>query len=68
MRFLFECGSFDKQALAGIVLQEEEIAKYRFARLERALELLSGPVRRRVAATLSKPGRLRYLEDGLPVR
>jgi hypothetical protein len=68
MRFLFDCGSFDKSTLAGIVLQEEEIAEYRFARPERALDLLSGPVRRRVAATLSKPGRLHYLEDGRPVR
>ena len=68
MRFLFDCGSFDKPALAGIVLQEEEIAEYRFARLERALHMLSGPVRRRVAATLTKGGRLRYLEDGHQVR
>jgi len=69
MRFLFDCGSFDKSALAGIVLQEEEIAEYRIVRVERALQLLSGPVRRRVGATLSKPGRrLHYLEDGRPVR
>jgi 8-oxo-dGTP diphosphatase len=67
MRFLFDCGSFAEPALAGIVLQKEEIGEYRFARPERALHLLSGPVRRRVAATLSKPGRLRYLEDGHPV-
>ena len=67
MRFLFDCGSFAEPALAGIVLQKEEIGEYRFARRERALHLLSGPVRRRVAATLSKPGRLRYLEDGHPV-
>ena len=68
MRFLFDSGSFDGPALAGIVLQKEEIAAYRFVRVERALDLLSGPVRRRLAATLSKPGRLRYLEDGRPVR
>jgi 8-oxo-dGTP pyrophosphatase MutT (NUDIX family) len=68
MRFLFDCGSFDKPALAGIVLQEGEIAEYRFARLEHALHMLSGPVRRRVAATLTKGGRLRYLEDGHQVR
>lgn len=67
MRFLFDCGSFDKAALAGIVLQEEEIAEHKFVHVERALQLLSGPVRRRVAATLGKPGRLRYLEDGRPV-
>jgi 8-oxo-dGTP diphosphatase len=68
MRFLFDCGSFDSPALAGIVLQKQEITACRFVRAERALDLLSGPVRRRVAATLSKPGRLRYLEDGRPVR
>lgn len=68
VRFLFDCGTFDGPALAGIVLQKEEIAAYRFVRVERALGLLSGPVRRRVAATVSKPGRLRYLEDGRPVR
>jgi 8-oxo-dGTP diphosphatase len=64
MRFLFDCDTFDKPALAGIVLQTEEISKYRLARIDRALPVLSGPVRRRVAAALSKPGRLQYLEDG----
>jgi hypothetical protein len=68
VRFLFDCGTFDGPALAGIVLQKEEIAAYRFVCVERALDLLSGPVRRRVAATVSNPGRLRYLEDGRPVR
>src|SRR3954453_14638908 len=37
MRFLFDCGSFAEPALAGIVLQKEEIGEYRFARPERAL-------------------------------
>jgi 8-oxo-dGTP diphosphatase len=68
MRFLFDCDTFDKPTLAGIVLQTEEISKYRLARLDRALPVLSGPVRRRVAAALSKPGRLHYLEDGRRVR
>jgi hypothetical protein len=36
--------------------------------VERALQLLSGPLRRRVAATLREPGRLHYLEDGHPRR
>ncbi len=67
MRFLFDCGTFSKRALAGIVLQEEEISRFRLARVERALELLSGPVRRRVAAAVQKPRRTRYLESGLPV-
>ena len=68
MRFLFDCATFDKPTLAGIVLQTEEISEYRLARLDRALPLLSGPVRRRVTAALSKPGRLHYLEDGRRVR
>ena len=67
MRFLFDCDTFDEETLDAIVLQEEEISKYRFARIERALRLLSGPVRRRVASALRKPGRLRYLEDGREV-
>ena len=64
MRFLFDTDAFGKQTLADIVLQEEEISDYRLTRVERALNLLSGPIRRRVAATLSEPGRLSYLEDG----
>lgn len=68
MRLLFDCGVFDRSALAGIVLQEEEISRYRLARIDRALRLLSGPIRRRVATTVRKPGRLHYLEDGRPVR
>jgi 8-oxo-dGTP diphosphatase len=68
MRFLFGCGTFSDSTLAGIVVQEEEISAYRLARVERALKRLSGPVRRRVAAAVTKPGKLRYLEDGRPVR
>jgi len=68
MRFLFNCGTFDRATLAGIVLQEEEISEYRLARIDRALRLFSGPIRRRVAAATSKPRRLHYLEDGRPVR
>ena len=68
MRFLFGCGVLDDPTLAGIVLQEEEVSAYRLARVDRALRLLSGPVRRRVAAALTKPRRLQYLEDGRPVR
>jgi hypothetical protein len=68
MRFLFDCDTFDKPTLAGIVLQTEEISKYRLARIDHALSVLSGPVRRRVAAALTKPGRLHYLENGRRVR
>jgi ADP-ribose pyrophosphatase YjhB (NUDIX family) len=68
MRFLFDCGMLDEPALAGIVLQKEEISEYRLARVDRALRMLSGPVRRRVAAAVTKRRRLQYLEDGRPVR
>jgi len=67
MRFLFDCGVLGKPVLAGIVLQEEEISEYRLAPVDRALRLLSGPVRRRIAVAVKKPRRLHYLEDGRPV-
>jgi 8-oxo-dGTP pyrophosphatase MutT (NUDIX family) len=67
MRFLFDCGVLGDDVLAGVVLQPEEILRHRLVRVEKALRLLSGPVRRRVAATVTGPGELRYLEDGLPV-
>ncbi|MFZ0325171.1 MAG: NUDIX hydrolase [Actinomycetes bacterium] len=66
MRFLFDCGTFDDETLAGIVLQEEEISKFRLARVEKALPKLSGPVRRRVSAVVAEPDRVHYLEDGGP--
>jgi ADP-ribose pyrophosphatase YjhB (NUDIX family) len=63
VRFLFDCGRIDDEALAGIVVQPEEISEYRLAAVPDALALLRGPVRRRVrAATGSK--RLVYLEEG----
>jgi hypothetical protein len=66
VRFLFDCGRIGDEALAGIVVQPEEISEYRLAAVPDALALLRGPVRRRVrAATGSK--RLIYLEDGRPV-
>lgn len=69
MRFLFDCGTFADDVLAGVVVQEEEIKQHRLAPVEEALSLLSGPVRRRVAAALDvlgQPGRVCYLEEGLP--
>jgi 8-oxo-dGTP pyrophosphatase MutT (NUDIX family) len=68
MRFLFNCGTFRDSELSGIVLQNEEISTYQLARVDKALRRLSGPVRRRVAAAVKKPGKLQYLEDGRPVR
>ena len=66
IRFLFDCGRFGDTDLNGIVVQPEEISEYRFSAVPDALDLLRGPIRRRVrAATGSK--RLIYLEDGRPV-
>ncbi len=66
IRFLFDCGRFDDEALAGIVLQPEEISHYRLAALPDALALLRGPIRRRVRAG-TRGRRLVYLEDGRAV-
>jgi 8-oxo-dGTP diphosphatase len=63
MRFLFDCGAFDDETLAGVVVQEEEISAYRLEELDRALVLLSGPLRRRVRAGAGARGTV-YLEDG----
>jgi 8-oxo-dGTP pyrophosphatase MutT (NUDIX family) len=63
MRFLFDCGVFDDEILAGIEVQEAEIAEYRLEDLAGALELLSGPVRRRVRAGSGATHTV-YLEDG----
>jgi len=67
MRFLFDCGRLDDGALAAIVVQPEEVSQYRFAKLNAALPLLSGPIRRRVRAATSAAGTI-YLEEGRPVR
>jgi ADP-ribose pyrophosphatase YjhB (NUDIX family) len=67
MRFLFDCGVFEDDELAAIRLQEEELSEHRLARPAEALEILSGPLRRRVGAALGTgPGECVYLEDGLP--
>jgi 8-oxo-dGTP diphosphatase len=67
MRFLFDCGALPKGTLARIVLQSEEISRFRLSRMDRALKLLSGPVRRRVAVAVHEPRRMHYLENGRPV-
>jgi 8-oxo-dGTP pyrophosphatase MutT (NUDIX family) len=66
IRYLFDCGALDDATLAGIELQEEEISEYRLAESADALELLRGPIRRRVRAALAGRGPA-YLEDGRPV-
>jgi 8-oxo-dGTP diphosphatase len=66
VRFLFDCGAFSESALQAIRLQAEEIDEHRFAELDEATKLLSGPIRRRVAAAVGAE-RCVYLEDGRPV-
>lgn len=66
LRFLFDCGTFADNELQGIRLQAEEIDDYRLVELDEAAELLSGPIRRRVAAAVAAE-RCVYLEDGRPV-
>jgi 8-oxo-dGTP diphosphatase len=66
IRFLFDCGPADDAALAAIRLQPEEIAEYRLAPLDAALELLRPAIRRRVRAVSRHRGFV-YLEDGRPV-
>src|SRR5580698_2775539 len=52
MRFLFDCGVMSDEVLAAITLQEEELSEYRLAEVPDALEILSGPLRRRVGEAL----------------
>ncbi len=66
MRFLFDCGTFDDDALDTIVLQADEIAEHRLVEVPTALGLLSGPLRRRVRAVTDARACV-YLEDGRPV-
>jgi 8-oxo-dGTP diphosphatase len=66
VRFLFDCGTVSDERLAGVRLQEEEIEDHRVAGLAVALELLSGPLRRRVSASVGSE-RCLYLEEGRPV-
>lgn len=67
VRFLFNCGAFRAKQLAGIRIDEAEIDDHRIVTVAEAAALLSGPVRRRVLATV---GRMRcvYLEEGRRVK
>jgi 8-oxo-dGTP diphosphatase len=67
IRFLFDCGMFTEPQLGEIRLDGREIEDYRLVEVDRALELLSGPVRRRAAAGLAAASCI-YLENGEPVR
>lgn len=66
LRFLFDCGTIDAAAQSAIELQAGEIADHRFAELADAIDLLSGPIGRRVAAAAGAEHCI-YLEDGRPV-
>jgi 8-oxo-dGTP diphosphatase len=66
MRFLFDCGALSDETLGAIDLQEDELSEYRLADMDRAIELLSGPLRRRVRSAIGAVGAV-YLEDGRPV-
>jgi ADP-ribose pyrophosphatase YjhB (NUDIX family) len=66
MRFLFDCGALSDAALGTITLQETELSEHRLVDTGEALELLSGPLRRRVGAALGATECV-YLEDGRPV-
>jgi 8-oxo-dGTP diphosphatase len=63
MRFLFDCGTFTERDLSSIRLDAREIDEHRLVPLAEALELLSGPVRRRVAVG-ARATACMYLEDG----
>ncbi len=63
VRFLFDCGTFAGEVLHEIVLDPVEIVEHRLAALDEALGLLSGPLRRRVAAAVGSTHCV-YLEEG----
>ena len=71
LRFLFDCGPLPEESLAELVLQREEISKYRIEPLPAALNLLRKPIRRRVSAAIGSGGPWSggpcYLENGRPV-
>lgn len=66
VRFLFDCGVLSDEALSGVRLQESEISEHRLVEPHEALELLSGPLRRRLSQSAGAE-RCVYLENGRPV-
>ena len=66
VRFVFDCGRLTPDELQAIDIQDPEIGAHRFAALEEALLLLSGPLRRRVSVCAGREHCV-YLEDGRPV-
>ena len=65
-RFLFDCGTFADETFRDVRLQETEIEDHRLAELSEALELLSGPLRRRLSRCAGAEHCV-YLENGRPV-
>jgi 8-oxo-dGTP pyrophosphatase MutT (NUDIX family) len=63
IRFLFDCGALSDETLGAIDLQQDELSEYCLVDIDRALELLSGPLRRRVRRAIGAAGAV-YLEDG----
>ena len=66
VRFLFDCGTLPESAFDRLTLQAEEIEDYRLASLNEALQLLSGPLRRRISEC-ARRSEFVYLEDGRPL-
>ncbi len=66
VRFLFDCGAAGEAQIAAIKLPAQEISEHRFVEVAQALELLSGPLRRRVSRAVGRQ-RVVYLEEGRPV-
>lgn len=66
LRVLFDCGTLPAERLATIRLQPDEIDQHRFAPYGEAVELLTGPVARRVASSIGSE-KCVYLEEGRPV-
>ena len=65
LRFLFDCGALPEESLAALVLQPEEISKYRIEPLPAALDLLRKPIRRRVCGRgQAARAAACYLENG----
>jgi len=66
VRFLFDCGRMDDAALGAVVLQREEISEYRMVSLDKALNMLRAPIKRRVLAAAAAKSTV-YLEEGRQV-
>lgn len=66
LRFLFDCGTVTAAQAKKVRLQADEIRSHRFAPVDEALELLRGPVARRVAVGV-RTEHCVYLENGRPV-